>query len=129
MTMGVASLSRPATTQVFNHLMQQLPALITAMHTHLRPWVPAFVELVRRHWHGSLLLQLIALLEKMTYLLRDALTPYIAELVPLLAAVIDADGTPQKLPSLAALAALEGFGPLLTGGARAARPRGVLTLT
>ena len=110
---GVASLSRPATTQVFNHLMQQLPALVSAMHAHLHPWVPQMLELVRMHWHGPLLLQVIALLEQLTLLLRQALTPYTAELIPLLAAVIEADKTAQRVLSLRALNALDGFGPLL----------------
>ena len=42
---------------VFNQLMQQLPALVTAMHTHLQPWADELVVLVRRHWEGPLLLQ------------------------------------------------------------------------
>ena len=110
---GVASLSRPATTQVFNHLMQQLPVLVSAMHAHMQPWVPQLVELVRMHWHGPLLLQVIMLLEQLTLLLRQELTPYAAELIPQLSAVVDADSTSQRVPSLAALAALDGFGPLL----------------
>ena len=92
---GVSSLSRPATTQVFNHLMQQLPVLVSAMHAHLPPWVPQLVELVRMHWHGPLLLQVITLLEQLTLLLRQELTPYTAELIPLLAAVVDSDSTAQ----------------------------------
>ena len=55
----------------------------------------------------------MTLLERLTALLRDALVPYVPELVPLLIAVIDADSTTQRVPSLAALGALEGFGPLL----------------
>ena len=43
--------------QVFNHLMQQLPALVSAMHAHLQPWVPQLVQVVLLHWHGALLLQ------------------------------------------------------------------------
>merc|ERR1711965_773715 len=86
-SVGLASLSRPATTQVFNHLMQQLPALVSAMHAHMQPWVPQLLELVRMHWHGPLLLQMIALLEQLTLLLRQALTPHTGEIVPLLAAV------------------------------------------
>jgi FKBP12-rapamycin complex-associated protein len=110
---GVTSLSRPATTHVFNHLMQQLPVLVSAMHAHLQPWVPQLVELVRMHWHGPLLLQVITLLEQLTLLLREDLAPYASELIPSLGAVIDADTTAQRVPSLAALGALDGFGPLL----------------
>ena len=112
-SVGLTSLSRPATTQVFNHLMQQLPALVSAMHAHLQPWVPQLLELVRMHWHSPLLLQVIALLEQLTMLLRQALSPYTAELIPLLAAVIEADNTAQRVLSLRALKALDGFGPLL----------------
>jgi hypothetical protein len=110
---GVTSLSRPATTHVFNHLMQQLPVLVSAMHAHLQPWVPQLVELVRMHWHGPMLLQVITLLEQLTLLLREDLAPYASELIPSLGAVIDADTTAQRVPSLAALGALDGFGPLL----------------
>ena len=113
LTRQVSSLSRPATTQVFNHLMQQLPALVSAMHRHLQPWVPQLLELVRMHWNGPLLLQVIALLEQLTLLLREALTPYTSELIPLLAAVIEADNSAQRVLSLRALNALDGFGPLL----------------
>jgi hypothetical protein len=65
------------------------------------------------HWHGPLLLQVITLLEQLTLLLREDLAPYASELIPSLGAVIDADTTAQRVPSLAALGALDGFGPLL----------------
>ena len=114
LSVSVSSLSRPATTQVFNHLMQQLPALVSAMHGHLQPWVPQLLQLVRVHWHGPLLLQVITLLEQLTLLLRQALTPHTGEIVPLLAAVIEADNSAQRVLSLRALNALDGFGPLLS---------------
>ena len=34
-------------------------SLVSAMHAHLQPWVPRLLELVRMHWHGPLLLQVI----------------------------------------------------------------------
>ena len=104
----------PPCAQVFNILIQQLPALVSAMHAHLAPWVPQLMQLVMMHWHSSLLLQVLALLEQMTQLLRHALTQYAPTLVPMLVAVIERDTTALRMPSLQALQALEGFGPQLT---------------
>ena len=52
-------------------------------------------------------MQVIKLLEQLTLLLCQELLPYTAELIPLLAAVIDSDSTTERGPSLAALRALE----------------------
>ena len=72
------------------------------------------MQLVLLHWHSSLLLQVLALLEQMTRLLRHALTQYTPTLVPMLVTLIERDATALRVPSLQALAALEGFGPQLT---------------
>ena len=49
----------------------------------------------------------------MTIVLRHALRPYAPQLVPLLVAVIERDASAQRVPSLTALGALEGFGAAL----------------
>lgn len=54
---------------------------------------------------------MLTLLEQMTIVLRHALRPHAARLVPLLAAVLERDTSAQRVPSLTALGALEGFGP------------------
>ena len=57
-------------------------------------------------------LHVITLLEQLTLLLREELAPYASELIPSLGAVMDAGTTVQRVPSLAALGALDEFGPL-----------------
>ena len=99
--------------QVCNHLLQQLPALVSSMRCHLQPWLPQLVQIILMHWQGPLLLQVLALLEQIALVMRHALLPYEPQLVPLLAGVIANDGSSQRVPALTALAALEGFGPVL----------------
>ena len=53
----ILSSTRSVPPPVFNHLMQQFPAMVSAMHAHLQPWMPQLVQVVLMHWHGSLLLQ------------------------------------------------------------------------
>ena len=100
-------------TPLISQLMQQLPALVAAMRAHLVPWVPHLVLLVLSAWNGPLLLPVLALLEQLTLTLRHSLTPYAPALVPMLAAVIGGDSSAQRVPSLSALSAAEGFGPTL----------------
>jgi len=50
----------------------------------------------------------LTLLEQMTIVLRHALRPYVPQLVPLLAAVLERDTSAQRVPSVTALGALEG---------------------
>ena len=47
--------------------------------------------MVLQHWHGPLLLQVLTLPEQPTIVLRHALRPHAARLVPLLAAVLERD--------------------------------------
>ena len=55
-------------------------------------------------------LHVITLLEQLTLLLREELAPYASEQIPSLGADAYAGTTVQRVPSLAALGALDEFG-------------------
>ena len=119
--------------------MQQLPSLVSAMGSHLLPWLPQLIELVTLHWDGPLQLQarphppaershratprdplrhprrpqVLLLLAEITGSMRSSLGVYVPKLVPRLIAVVESDAADRRVASLAALGALEGFGPLL----------------
>lgn len=106
---GVIRTSQPSKLESY---FSQLSILITIVKQHIRTFLPEILQLIREHWQLNTNLQatILQLVEAIARSLEGEFKVYLAQLLPLMLQVLEADNTARRIPTERVLHAFLVFG-------------------
>lgn len=92
----------------------QVAILVSIVGTHMRPYIPQLLELIKEYWSNNIQTQatVLSLVDSLARSLNNEFKPSIAALLPLMFEVLEKDDTLKRTASERILHTILAFGPI-----------------
>ncbi len=109
---GFLAVIRSSPPNRLESYFSQLSILVTIVRQHVRPHLPQILEVVQEFWQATPQVQatVLNLVEAIARSLEGEFKIYLADLLPLMLAVLEKDNTARRMPSEKVLHAILVFG-------------------